>query len=78
MVKRLSAPCCKNQLKQHDPLQYQLPLIFGSHRDMTRFSEGGCHELELEELSETVCTYHAKWQIVLKVGTDALSSLSSL
>ena len=61
MVKRLSAPCGKNQLKLCDPLQNQLLVIFRSHRDMTRFSEGGCHELELEELSETVCTYRAKW-----------------
>ena len=61
MVKRLSAPCGKNQLKLRDPLQNQFLVIFRSHRDMTGFSEGGCHELELEGLSEIVCTYCTKW-----------------
>ena len=36
-----------------------------------------CHELGLEELSEIVCNYHAKCQIMLKMGTDALSMLIS-
>ena len=44
---------------------------------MTRFSEGGSHELGLEELSETVCNYRAKCRIMLKMGTDPLSTFSS-
>ena len=35
------------------------------------------HKLGLEELSEIVCNYHAKCQIVLKMGTNALSTFSS-
>ena len=61
MVKRLPAPGGEKQLKQRAPFKNTSFIIFRSHRDMTTFSEGGCHKLELEELSGTVCTYRAKW-----------------
>ena len=44
---------------------------------MTRFSEGGCHELGYKELVRKVCIHYAKWYFMLKVGTDAPGMLSS-
>ena len=76
MGKGLSA--IEDRIKQYNSSLLAPSKNIYSHRNMTRFGEGGCHELTLEELIGKVFICHRMWYLELCNTVRVLSSSGSL